>query len=339
MASDVKWIKITTDIFDDEKILLIESLPEADSIIVIWFKLLCLAGKQNNSGVFLMSNRIPYTEKMLATIFRRKESTVQMALQTFEQFGMIEIVDGVITIPNWGKHQNLDQLESKKAYQRKYMQEYREKQKQKALTTGNDKENESNTNSKSNCNTNSKSNVSSIERERERERDKEGDKERERESKREPSPAEPPKEPAPALYGIYQNVKLSEKQYITLQEEYPLDYFEKIDRLSTYLETSGKSYNNHFAKIREWAKEDAQKQKKTDSRHPVGNQRQFRGEQMPGHDDDLIIGPFNKDKPKQLPSDEEVEEFRSKMQTEYPDFTPEQHECFVESFRNGTWKK
>ena len=38
--ADIKWIKITTDIFDDEKILLIESLPEADSIIVIWFNLL-----------------------------------------------------------------------------------------------------------------------------------------------------------------------------------------------------------------------------------------------------------------------------------------------------------
>ena len=36
MSSDVKWIKITTDIFDDEKILLIESLPESDAIIVIW---------------------------------------------------------------------------------------------------------------------------------------------------------------------------------------------------------------------------------------------------------------------------------------------------------------
>ena len=70
--ADVKWIKITTDIFDDEKILLIESLPEADSIIVIWFKLLCLAGKMNNSGVFVMNNRLPYTDKMLATIFRRK---------------------------------------------------------------------------------------------------------------------------------------------------------------------------------------------------------------------------------------------------------------------------
>ena len=47
--ADIKWIKITTDIFDDEKILLIESLPEADSIIVIWFKLLCLAGKMNTA--------------------------------------------------------------------------------------------------------------------------------------------------------------------------------------------------------------------------------------------------------------------------------------------------
>ena len=126
--ADVKWIKITTDIFDDEKIILIESLPDAYAIITVWFKLLCLAGKQNNSGVFMMG-RIAYTDKMLATIFRMKESTVTMALQTFEQFGMVELVDGVITIPNWGKHQNLDQLESKKEYMRGYMQEYRAKQK------------------------------------------------------------------------------------------------------------------------------------------------------------------------------------------------------------------
>lgn len=127
--ADVKWIKITTDIFDDEKILLIESLPDAYSIIVVWFKLLCLAGKMNNSGVFMMNNQIAYTDKMLATIFRMKESTVQLALQTFEQFGMVEIIDGVITIPNWGKHQNLDQLEKKKVSQREYMRQYREKQK------------------------------------------------------------------------------------------------------------------------------------------------------------------------------------------------------------------
>lgn len=127
--ADVKWIKITTDIFDDEKILLIESLPDSYAIITVWFKLLCLAGKQNNSGVFMMG-RIAYTDKMLATIFRMKETTVTMALQTFEQFGMVEIVDGVITIPNWDKHQSLDAYEKKKERDRLYQHERRLKQKQ-----------------------------------------------------------------------------------------------------------------------------------------------------------------------------------------------------------------
>lgn len=122
--TDVKWIKITTDIFDDEKILLIESLPDAYAIITCWFKLLCLAGKQNNSGVFMMGT-IAYTEKMLATIFRMKESIVEMSLNVFSQFGMIEIIDGVITIPNWNKHQTLDSYEKKKERDRIYQAERR----------------------------------------------------------------------------------------------------------------------------------------------------------------------------------------------------------------------
>lgn len=129
MASDVKWIKITTDIFDDEKVLMIESMPSADSIIVIWFKLLVLAGKQNNSGVFILNNRIAYTDEMLASIFRRDIGLVRMALRTFEQFDMIEIVDDVITIPNWGKHQTLDSYEKKKERDRIYQAKRRASQK------------------------------------------------------------------------------------------------------------------------------------------------------------------------------------------------------------------
>lgn len=131
--ADVKWIKIATDIFNDEKILLIESLPEADTIITIWFKLLCLAGRQNNSGIFIMNDKIPYTDKMLATIFRRKEASVQMALKTFQEFEMIEIVDNVITIPNWDKYQKLDAYEAKKAYDRRYQAKKRLEQKEKLL--------------------------------------------------------------------------------------------------------------------------------------------------------------------------------------------------------------
>lgn len=125
--ADVKWIKITTDIFDDEKILLIEGLPDSYAIITVWFKLLCLAGKQNNNGVFMMG-RIPYTNQMLATIFRMKESTVSMALEVFANFGMVEIVEGVITIPNWNKHQTLDAYEKKKERDRLYQAERRANQ-------------------------------------------------------------------------------------------------------------------------------------------------------------------------------------------------------------------
>ena len=126
--ADVKWIKITTDIFDDEKILMIESMPNADSIIVIWFKLLAFAGKQNNNGVFLMSNRIAYTDEMLASIFRRDVNIVRIALNVFEQFGMIEIVENVITIPNWNKHQALDSYNKKKERDRLYQAERRANQ-------------------------------------------------------------------------------------------------------------------------------------------------------------------------------------------------------------------
>lgn len=165
MSSDVKWIKITTDIFDDEKILLIESLPESDAIIVIWFKLLCLAGKQNNKGVFMLNERIAYTEDMLATIFRRKTATVKMALEVFERFGMIETVDGVITIPNWGKHQNMDKIEAKTEYMKGYMKNYREKQKALVCKTN------SKDNSKTNSKANSKTNVSEADIDKEIELD------------------------------------------------------------------------------------------------------------------------------------------------------------------------
>jgi predicted phage replisome organizer/uncharacterized phage protein (TIGR02220 family) len=127
--ADVKWIKIMTDIFDDEKMLMIEALPSHDSIIVIWFKLLTFAGKQNNDGVFLFNDTIAYTDEMLATIFRRDVNLVRLALDTFRNFGMIDIIDDVITIPNWNKHQTLDAYEKKKERDRIYQQERRKKQK------------------------------------------------------------------------------------------------------------------------------------------------------------------------------------------------------------------
>ena len=136
--ADVKWIKIVTDIFDDEKMLLIDSLPENDAVIVIWFKLLCLAGKQNNGGVFMLNDKIAYTDEMLATIFRRPLNTVRLALNTFERFGMVEIVNDAITIPKWEKHQNIDELEKMREKTRQRVAEHRNKQKELAMKSNDD---------------------------------------------------------------------------------------------------------------------------------------------------------------------------------------------------------
>ena len=127
--SEVKWIKICTDIFDDEKISLIDGMPDRDGIIVIWFKLLCMAGRQNNGGVFMLNDKIAYTDEMLATIFRRPLNTVRLALKTFEQFGMVAIINNAYTIPNWEKHQSLDKLEAAKEKNRQRVAAHRAKQK------------------------------------------------------------------------------------------------------------------------------------------------------------------------------------------------------------------
>src|SRR5438874_9934292 len=110
--SAVRWIKLSTDLFNDEKIRYIEQLPEADSILTIWVKLLVLAGQKNMGGEVYFNDEIPYTDEMLSAIFHRKVNTVRLALETFCKLRMIEIAaDRTIIICNWAKYQNLEGLE------------------------------------------------------------------------------------------------------------------------------------------------------------------------------------------------------------------------------------
>lgn len=127
--ADIKWIKIVTDMFDNRKIRQIECLPDGDSIIVIWMKLLCLAGQTNDNGMVYFTKDIPYTEQMLAQQFNRPLTTIQMALNTFEQFGMVELVDNILHISNWEKYQNIDGMEKIREQNRLRKQRQRERQK------------------------------------------------------------------------------------------------------------------------------------------------------------------------------------------------------------------
>lgn len=126
--ADVKWIKLAVDMFDNRKIRQIETLPDGDGIIVIWVKLLCLAGVTNDGGLIYFTRDIPYTEQMLANYFQRPIALVQMALRVFQQFGMIELVDDIIMVSSWEKYQNLDRLAELREKERIKKQKYREKQ-------------------------------------------------------------------------------------------------------------------------------------------------------------------------------------------------------------------
>lgn len=127
--AEVKWIKITTNIFDDEKIKLIDTMPDRDALLVIWFKLLTMAGKTNDSGFVYIMKEMPTTDEMLATIFNRPLNTVRMALDMFKKFGMIEI-NNHVNIVNWEKHQNIEGLDKIKEQNRLRQQKRREKLKE-----------------------------------------------------------------------------------------------------------------------------------------------------------------------------------------------------------------
>jgi len=132
--SDIKWIKITVNMFDDEKIKLIESMPESDTILVIWIKLLIQAGRNNHNGFIFLNENIPYTDEMLSTVFDRPVSVVRLALKTLQDFDMIEFDENdFLRISNWEKHQNVDGMERVRELNRKRNQRYRKRKKQKLL--------------------------------------------------------------------------------------------------------------------------------------------------------------------------------------------------------------
>ena len=126
---EVKWIKVTTDIFSDEKIKLIEEMKGGKNLILIWLKLLCLAGRVNDSGRIFISEESPYTLPDLAFILNDSPAIVETALTTFQRFGMLKINGaGHIEIVNWEKHQNTKGLQKIREQTRKRVQKIRQNQ-------------------------------------------------------------------------------------------------------------------------------------------------------------------------------------------------------------------
>lgn len=131
LVADVKWIKITTDMFDNRKIKHLRRLPDGNNIVLIWVMLLTMAGRCNSGGMIFLTENIPYTPKMLADELDFEENTVRLALEALERLGMVVMSNGCFTIAGWSEHQNIDGMD--KIRESKRLAQARWRAKQKAL--------------------------------------------------------------------------------------------------------------------------------------------------------------------------------------------------------------
>lgn len=60
-------------------------------------------------------------------------------------------------------------------------------------------------------------------------------------------------------YGQYQNVLLSDDELEKLKIEFPVDWEERIERVSEYCASKGATYKNYLATIRNWARKERPK--------------------------------------------------------------------------------
>lgn len=229
--AEVKWVKLTTDMFDNRKIRHLRRLPEGNNIVLIWVMLLTMAGRCNSGGMIFLTENIPYTPKMLADELGFEENTVILALQALEQLDMIVTDNGIFTIAGWEEYQNTDRLAEIREYNRLAKQKSRAKQK--LLKEVNDK-----------------SMTSQPCQDTEEEIEEEKEKEEESHSS---IPSARKEERLEHLYGPLGKgvVLLSQEQQEDLLDKLSIEEFDKYVSIVADMELSGKHYRKktHYQAI------------------------------------------------------------------------------------------
>lgn len=177
----------------------------------------------DHEGELRFSETIPYNEKMLAVITNTNVDIVRSAMKVFIDLNMIEILeDSTIYMAA------IERLIGKETAGAERVRNYRNRIKALQCNTIETK-----------CN---------IEIEKEIDKDKEKDKEK-------------TDKPTKHKYGEYNNVLLSDEEIEKLKSEFS-DWEERIERLSSYIAQTGKSYKSHLATIRNWARNEKSTPKK-----------------------------------------------------------------------------
>ena len=229
MADNRKYyyLKLKDNFFDGDSIVLLENMQDGILYSNILLKLYLKSLK--NGGRLQLDEHIPYTAQMIATLTRHQIGTVERALNIFHQLGLVEELDGgllYMTDIELMIGQSSTEAERKRAARLE----------NKALLP-------------TRTNGGHLSDICPPEIEIKKEIDIESEIEREKETG----------QPTPAVYGRYKNIFLTDTELEALKNELPEKWSFYVERLSEYMASKGKAYDNHAATIRRWAASDTEK--------------------------------------------------------------------------------
>ena len=229
MADNRKYyyLKLKESYFDDDAIVLLESMPDGILYSNILLKLYLKSLK--NGGKLQLDENIPYTAQMIATLTRQQVGPVERALGIFQQLGLVEQLHGGLLYMT-----DIELMigQSSTEAERKRAARLANKALPPPRTNG--------------------GHLSDI-------RPPEIEIEKEIEIKREIEKVRPETGHPSHTYGRYQNVFLTDEELADLQVSFPAVWEQYIEKLSEYMASTGKRYQSHAATIRRWAGEDAKK--------------------------------------------------------------------------------
>ena len=127
--ANLQWLKLSTNFSDNNKIKLIESEKDGDTLIRVWIQLLTIAMKCNYQGRLSITEDKPMTVDEFSKIMGKSRKKITKCLEKFEELKMIIIEDNFYKIKNWSKYQSADKLEEIRLQNRLRQQKYREKMK------------------------------------------------------------------------------------------------------------------------------------------------------------------------------------------------------------------
>ncbi|MCV2498230.1 phage replisome organizer N-terminal domain-containing protein [Melissococcus plutonius] len=242
MADNKKYyyLKLKDNFFDSDEMIVLESMPDGYIYSNILLKLYLRSLKYQ--GRLMFNDRIPFNSDMLSKVTRHSVGDVEKAISIFKELGLVEIMDnGAIYMSDIQSFIGKSSTEADR--KRDYRQQI-EQEKNNLLPQG------------------QMSDKCPDKTTPEKDIDIDIDKEKEIENKSLKDQPKTKKQTKPIRhqYGEYKNVLLSDEEFETLKQEFSTDWENRIERVSEYCASQGKSYKNYLATIRNWAKRDKKPQ-------------------------------------------------------------------------------